>query len=276
MIKKIKNNNKLIYYYTDELNDDFGNIKLCKKDINKFLDNYDYTRGNKFKRFWCDVLYKIVAKGILTLYLFLSGYTVKGKDNYKEFQKYCNENHKGGFIYGNHVNNSDAFKIQVLVLKKRGGVVGLPNTLGFSFIRNITNALGYLPLPLTTKQSINFLKALKVLNSRGEHVVIFPEAHIWPFYTKIRPFIDTSFGYPTKFDAPCLPVVTVFKKRKLLKRPKKVIYVGKMVLPKKELSYSENKTYLRNEIYNQMVELSKENNIEYIIYSKKEEKDLIE
>ncbi len=275
MILKTKKKNKKIYYYTDELNDDFGNIKLCKKDINNILDNYDYTRGSKFNRFWCDVLYYVVAKFILVIGLLLSRNKTKNKKNAKEFEKYCKENHKGGFIYGNHVNNSDAFRNQALILKNRAGMIGLPNTLGIKGLRGITKALGYLPLPNNPKQYMRFLKSLKIINSRGEHVIIYPEAHIWPFYTKIRPFIDSSFGYPVKFNAPCLPIITVFKKSKIFKKPKKVSIVGKMVLPRNDLNDLENKKYLRDEIYNQMVELAKENNYEYIEYKKVNEEDLI-
>lgn len=108
-------------------------------------------------------------------------------------------------------------------------------------------------------------------------MIIYPEAHIWPYYTKIRPFIDGSFGYPVKFNAPSIPIITVFKKRKFFKKPKRVILIGKYVMPKEDLKVNENKKYVRDEIYKEMCELaSKYNQDEYIKYIKVSEEELNE
>ncbi len=57
----------------------------------------------------------------------------------------------------------------------------------------------------------------------GACIGIFPEAHIWPFYTGVRPFVGTSFRYPVKLHAPVVAMAVTYRKRRGLfcwvKRP---------------------------------------------------------
>ena len=275
MILKTKNNKQKVFYYTDELNDDFGNLPLSKKDINDSLNKYKYTRGNSFRRFWCNVFYFCIVHPILHLFCFFFGIKKEGRDNLKEYVKKCKEIGKGGFIYGNHVSNFDAFTNQAYVFYKRCNAIGFSDSLANPFLSSIMNACGYFPLPNSIDQYKRFLNSMKELNSKGEHMIIFPEAHIWPYYTKIRPFVDGSFGYPVKFNVPSIPIITVFKKRKFFKKPRRVILIGKYVMPKEDLKPNENKKYVRDEIYKSMCELaSKYDQQEYIKYVKVTEEEL--
>ena len=47
--------------------------------------------------------------------------------------------------------------------------------------------------------------------------MIYPEAHIWPYYNGIRPFPDTAFAYPVREQVPAVGVVVVYRQRKLLR-----------------------------------------------------------
>ncbi len=48
--------------------------------------------------------------------------------------------------------------------------------------------LGALPVPDSISEYKKFSKAYKKRISDGHPVVIYPEAHVWPYYTGIRPF----------------------------------------------------------------------------------------
>lgn len=276
MILKTNNGKEKVFYYTDELNDDFGNLPLSKKDVSKKLDKYDYTHKNLIRRCFYNFLYWCIVHPILYCFCFLIGIKKENKENLKKYIKKCKELKKGGFIYGNHVSNFDAFQNQAYVfMNKRVNIIGYSNSLAHPFLSKIMNICGYLPLPSSTLQYRNFLNSLEKLCYKGEHTLIYPEAHIWPYYTKIRPFKDTSFHYPSKLNVPCLPIITVFIKRKFFKNPRRVILIGEYVIPKEDLSISENKKYLRDEIYNQMVTLSKKHDqIEYIKYVKVTEEEI--
>ena len=101
------------------------------------------------------------------------------------------------------------------------------------------------------------------LYNKKQDILIYPEAHIWPYYTKIRPLRAAAFHYPAKFNVP--------RKRKNSK-PRKALVIGKPIVPKKDLSVSENKVYLRNETQKAMDTIaSSYNQVEYIKYIKKED-----
>ena len=104
--------------------------------------------------------------------------------------------------------------------------------------------------------------------------MIYPEAHIWPYYTKIRPFVSASFKYPAKLKAPIIPITNCVRKSKLSKKPKITMYIGKPVYPQDNLSVNENKDYLRDECYKVMCETAaKYSTYEYIKYVKGEQNE---
>ena len=108
---------------------------------------------------------------------------------------------------------------------------------------------------------------------QGHPVLIYPEAHIWPYYTAIRPFKSTSFRYPIKFQVPSFCYTTTYQRQGKKKKPKMVIYVDGPFYPNKDLlDIKEQQEDLRNQVYNCMVERSKNSNFQYIEYIKKEKK----
>lgn len=82
--------------------------------------------------------------------------------------------------------------------------------------------------------------------------MIYPEAHIWPYYTDIRNFKPDSFMYPVENNKPVFCFTNVYKKRKFSKRPKVVTYVDGPFYPYDDLSKRENMEMLRDNVYNAM------------------------
>ncbi|MBR0162265.1 MAG: hypothetical protein IJQ02_13405, partial [Oscillospiraceae bacterium] len=81
-------------------------------------------------------------------------------------------------------------------------------------------------------------------------VAMFPEAHIWPYYTGIRPFPDTSFRYPVKENAPAVAMVVTYRKRKglfrFLKRPAITVSFSEIMMPDRSLTPRKAQRALRN------------------------------
>jgi len=255
MTKKELNKCKTIYY-SDLLNDDFSETKLKRIPVPK---NYQYIRKNKFSLFFQNIFYHFIAIPILWCVSIFSGVKVKNRKALKQLKHLDT----GVFFYGNHVSDLDVFKIQTMCVFRRCNIIGYTDALSIGkFIKPILKALGFLPLPLADD-----LRNLKELQEaidydihHKEHVIIYPEAHIWPYYTLIRPFKNGSFHYPAKYKAPILPFVTVYRKVWWSKKPKESIVIGKLVYPKEDLDLHRNRDYLREECYNQMVDLMKNNN----------------
>lgn len=267
----MKKKEQRVIYYSDELNDDFGSVTFKHTVV---PDDFKYKR-NWWRVFSDGFLYWVIVHPILSIVCAINHTRIKGHKNLHEYYKLCKKTKSGGFIYGNHVGNQDGYQIQAYVVwRRRVNVIGLADSLSVPGLRGLMKALGYIPLATTLRGQANMMKALEYyIKDKKEDVLIYPEAHIWPYYTKIRPFGSAAFHYPAKLNVPVLPFVTVFKKKKFHKKPKRIITVLPPTMPLENKDIKENKEYLRNYCYNLMKETAeKESDYEYIKYIKKEEK----
>lgn len=260
------NDNMKTYYYTDELNDDFAKSKnkITPKTIDK---DYKYIHDNALYKTGSFVLYRLIATPVAFLYNKLfRGCTVK---NRKALRKI-----KGGFfLYGNHTHGvGDVFTPSLVVFPRANKVIANANGVSMPIIGKVTPMLGAMPLPSTIAATRNFLEAMKTSINNGQVISIYPEAHIWPYYNKIRPFTDSSFAYPMKLNTPVVAICTTYRKRKIFKRlpPLATVTVSDPFYPKD----FADKTELRNKVYEFMTAVvEKEQSVEYIKYIKKESTD---
>ena len=114
------------------------------------------------------------------------------------------------------------------------------------------------------------METIKFHVSKKRAIMIYPEAHIWPFYTKIRPFLDSSFKYPVEYSTPVFCFTNVYKKRRFSKNPRMVTYVDGPFFADESLSSKEKRRSLRNQVFEAMCERSKLNEVELIKYEKLE------
>ncbi len=265
----IKKDKQRVYYYSDELNDDFGNVTFKEKYI--LPNDYNYKR-NWIQQIFGPIIFWGLCHTILTGYCIFNGTKVKGRENVKAFYKVCKEMDTGGFIYGNHTANQDAFDIQALVIRRKMvNVIANPDMLSSKFLGAIVKMLGLIPLATSVKGQANMMKGMEYyLKKKKQSIIIYPEAHIWPYYTKIRPLRVATLHYPAKFNTPILPVVTCYRKpRRKNGKPKRTLIVGKPIAPLKDKSSIENKKYLWEELTKQMNEISSSfPQYEYIKYIK--------
>ncbi len=176
----------------------------------------------------------------------------------------------GCFIYCNHTQPfGDVVLPAFLSLKKRVYTIVSPANLGIPVIGRILPALGALPIPDGLGQMKSFLNAVSKRASGKNCVVIYPEAHVWPYYTKIRPFEDTSFRFPVELDKPAFAMTVTYQKRSFGIRPKATIYLDGPFYPNKALSPKQRRAELCNRIKGAMEERSKLSTYEYIKYIKK-------
>lgn len=250
MKKKDWKKSKTIFW-KDELHDDFDEVGLSRPPV---PENYHYKRTNVINNFFSGILYHGIAKPVLGTYCFFKGIKVKGKRNLKELHG------KGAYIYANHTAISDVFKYQAYAffLRKRVNILGYSDTLNLPVVRNITRALGYLPVPLEgdMKNLIALSNACDFYINKKQFVLIYPEAHIWPYYTKIRNFSAGSFIYPAKFNTPIIPSVTTYRHVWYSKKPRQTIFIGKPIYPDSSLSLSDSKLQLHDACLKAMNEMS--------------------
>ncbi len=258
---------KKTIYYHDLLNDEFSGTNIKRKPL---PENYKYLHKNPFYRALSWFLYYIIAYPIVKLFVFLGYHVkVKGKKNMRHLR------HSGVFFYGNHTQVIDALTAQVNVSRgKRTYIVANQDSTSIPLIRGLVTMLGCLPTPENPSESAKFMEAVEHRIKQKCGISIFPEAHIWPYYTHIRPFGDDAFYYPAVLGTPCMAMVTTYRSRRFFKnrRPYPTIHLSRPIYPDMSLSLADRKKQLRDRVYEFMLDYSAdEENVEYIHYVKAEE-----
>ncbi len=178
---------------------------------------------------------------------------------------------RGLFAYGNHtLMLGDAFIPNLIFGRKYTYVVVGPQNLSARGTCHLWQMCGAIPTPTSIRGYRGFLEALEKRTLEHGAVVVYPEAHIWPYYTGIRSFPDTSFSYPARLGEPVFCFTNTFHRRPLCKTPKVVTYVDGPFYPDESLSLSEQAQELRDRVYATMCERAALSTYTPIRYLKKE------
>lgn len=251
---------KEIIYYSDELNDEFSEAKITPRKID---GNFKYKKTAIWE-FFSFIIQNILSMPIKTLYLKLKfNHKYVGKENIKKYRK------QGIFIYSNHTQPfSDTFTPSVAVYPTRNFLIVNPENISMKGSGWIVEMLGAIPVPGDLNSTKNFIDRIKNRIEKGYSISIYPEAHIWPYYTGIRNFKSVSFKYPVKLNRPSFCITNTYQKDG--KKVKMISYIDGPFYPNKELKPKEAQEELRNKVYEKMLERSKNSNVEVIQYIKKE------
>lgn len=256
-----KQKNKKIIYYKDELNDDFAGTNINTKKIDS---SFKFIHKNIFWRACSFLLYYLIV--IPFIWIFMRVFLRVKYKNKKAIKKI-----KPCFIYGNHTSFIDAYIPNLLSFPRRNRIIVNPDTVSIKGLKNLTQMLGALPIPSTITAKKKFLQAVNYY-SQKQNITIYPEAHIWPYFTKVRPFKDTSFYYPVKKNAPVIAFFTAYTKPKglfsFMRKANITIHISDPIYPDNTLPIKQAQKDLRDKVYNFMLEKSKNSNYEVIEYKK--------
>lgn len=264
-IKRVNQNEKNVIYFNDELNDEFSKAKIIPRKID---GRFKYNKS-AFWEFWSFLIQNVLSMPIKILYLKIKfNHKYIGTEKFKKYRK------EGFFIYSNHTQAfSDTFTPSVAVYPKRNFLIVNPANISLKGTGWLVELLGAIPIPEGIEAYKNFLNRIKNRIDKGYSISIYPEAHIWPYYTKIRPFKDVSFKYPVQLNTPVFCITNTYQEEKKLKNKLKkkitmVSYIDGPFFPDNSLNKKEAQEKLRDEVYKKMCERSKNNNVEKIIYKK--------
>lgn len=252
-----------VIYYQNELEDEFSQAKISPKKID---GTYRYEGGVSRKPGRI-IFYHILAKPIAFLFLKIKYHH---KIVNKEFLK--NVKNTGFFLYGNHTNAIADALIPTMIAHPVGVyVIVHANNVSMPVLGKVTPCLGALPLPDDKDAMKHFNAAINNVIRKKQCIAVYPEAHIWPYYTKIRNFKDSSFRYPVGCKVPVFCFTNTYQKRRWGKTPKIVTYLDGPFWPDEKLPVKEQKQKLHQSVMNSMKEFCKNSNVEVIKYIKKEE-----
>lgn len=225
-------------------------------------DNYKWVRNDFGSRVLSALIYTLAVVFSSVYCKFWLHMKVRGRKNLKGIRG-------GFFVYGNHTQPvGDVFIPALCVLPKRIYTVVSTANYGIPVIGRILPYLGALPIVSSLHGMKELSKAMEHRLEQGHPVVIYPEAHVWEYYTDIRPFPDTSFKYPIKFDKPAFAMTVTYRTAKIYKKPLMEVYLdgpfyGRGDTPK------EKAASLHAEVYAAMKARSKNSNAAYIEYKAK-------
>lgn len=175
----------------------------------------------------------------------------------------------GYFLYGNHTQPvGDVFIPGLCALPKRVYTVVSPANLGIPVIGRLLPALGALPLPDTAGAMRAFTQAVHTRITQGHPVTVFPEAHVWAYYTGIRPFPEGAFRYPCRLGVPAFCMTAVYTRRRRGKKPRMTVYLDGPFWPDESLPPRERAAALCAAVHAQMTARAAGSNAQYIRYEK--------
>lgn len=245
-------------YYYKSYNDDFVQ---SKNQNYKLKENYKWIKNNIF--------YKIISRAIYFIAQIVGFFyckfglhvQIKNRNILRRYKK------QGYFIYGNHTQPvGDVFIPAYVTSSKRIYAVVSTSNLGIPIIGKLLPMLGALPIPETLKDIKKLKEAIQIRIKQRKCVVIYPEAHVWPYYTKIRPFPETAFKFPVECNAPVFSMTTTYQKRKFGKKPKIIVYIDGPFINDYKLTKKENVEQIHQQIYQTMKNRSSNSTYEYIKY----------
>ena len=257
---------KKIIYYDDTKNDDFANNGLEAKTV---PPDFPFAIHNPVWAVLEFILYRLIATPLVWLIGKVGfGLKIKDRKNLRSLKD------TGYFLYGNHTQSMmDAYTPSLLAFPKHIHIITGPEAVSVPVLRNAVQILGGIPLPGTVSGYRSFLNALHLRIKQNRGIAIYPEAHIWPWYTGIRPFSDGSFTYPVRENVPVIAYVTTYRKRKIFKNlwPCITVRISKPFYPDTTLSPHEAKKKLRDQVYEFMCKTA--NNPENYAYYEYKFKD---
>ena len=249
---------KRIYYY-ESMQDDIINSKNQDYEIK---DNFKWIHTNIFYVFFRKIFYVfVVIFSFIYSKVFLH-IEIKNKNVLK--------NEKGYFLYSNHtLMLGDVLDPFLITFPHHPYLICSPSNLGIPILGKVLPLAGALPIPGDIHKMIKFKESVNYYANKGNPIIIYPEAHLWPYCNFIREFPNTSFHFPVENEKKVFVATTTFKKRKYFKKPKIIVYIDGPFETHKNLSKKENMNNLHDIVYETMKERSKLSNYKYVEYKKK-------
>ena len=260
-----------VFYYASEEDDPIKTDEQEKKVEVRLPEGYEFIPKNPFVKLYSAALFRI--------FKLFGQYYERGYWQAKFYgrEKLKKAKGKGYVIYANHTNPFHDVFGPAIAADRRIFTIISPVNLKIPGIGKVLPYIGGLPLGKTTEEKKAFNKAVDKRLKQKKVLVIYPEAHVWPYATKIRKFPagDRSFKYAVRNNLPIFTMTTTYHKRKDNKRgelPRMDIYIDGPFWLDVNLGEDENRAKLAKEAYDSMVKYSKKNSYEYFQYRPKSAK----
>lgn len=253
---------KKVYYSRSD--EEFSGVTKNTIAIDK---SFKFLHKNIFWRILAFIVYRVIMTPFAFIYCKLK-FSLKaiGTEKLRKFKKGC-------MMYANHtLLAGDAFIPNITTFPKKNYVIVNADNVSTPGTKNIVTMCGAIPIPDDIQAYRFFLNAIEKRLLQNACITVYPEAHIWPYYTGVRNFTESSFRYPVKYDVPIFVSTTTFQKKKHGTTPRVTVYIdGPFYAVGSDLRAKAR--YLRDKAYETLCKRSKNSTYSPIEYIKKEENE---
>ena len=260
-----------IFYYESEEDDPIETKEQANKIEVGLPKDYQFIPKNPFTRLYSSILYRC--------FKLFGQYYERGywQARFYGREKLKKASGQGYVIYANHTNPFHDVFGPALAADRRIFTIISPVNLLVPGIGKYLPLIGGLPLGKSKAEKTAFNAAVDKRLSQKNCLVIYPEAHVWPFATNIRKFPagDRSFKYAARNNLPIFTMTTTYHKRKDKKHgdlPRMDVYIDGPFFPDPEQTEADNRAMLAQQAYDSMQKMSKHNDYEYFRYIKRRQR----
>jgi len=251
----MKYQNKFFFSSEDE---QVVNFNVNTKKIDK---SYKYISTNPITKLFSFISYSFTFVFVFIYYKLIKHVKFVNRKALKNFKN------KGYFVYSNHTMQfGDAFCPALICFPKIPRFIVNADNVSIKFIGYLLKIWGALPLPDDLIAYKNFLTAIEHTINKNKPIIIYPEKNLWPYYTKIRQFKNSSFRYPIKYNCPVFCFTTTYHLKKLKHKPKIKIFIDGPFYFDKTMPEKQAQQNLRDKIFSVMQKRSNESNYEFVKY----------
>lgn len=256
-----------VVYYDDPLRDDFADNHISTREVGA---DFDYLPAGILYNTFGTLLYYLIAIPLVWILAKIClGLRMKNRKVLRSVRG------AAFYLYGNHTQNLDAVIPALAAFPQRAYVIAHRDAVSIPGLRTIVQMLGAIPVPSNLSGMGPFAEALERRAEAGACIGIYPEAHVWPYYTGVRPFKAASFRYPARSGRPVVAMAATYRPRRLLfwsLRPAMTVTFSEPMYPEPGLSPRQTQEELRRRVYEFLVkETSRPGNVAYIQYLPREE-----
>lgn len=229
----------------------------------------DYQLKSDFKWIRTDWKFNCLANSLSSLakvfaYGFCKLYLKQSFANLEVLKPYRKQ---GFFLYANHTQPvGDPFLPMLVGNARRYYAICAQSNLGMPFLGPLLPYGGALPIPSDIHRLPKLIKAVKFHIERDDFITIYPEAHVWPYYTKIRPFSKAAFHFPIMVKAPSFVMTNTYQKPRVGKRPRMITYLDGPFYPDESLPAKKRQETLMQQVHQVMEKRAQQSDVEYIKY----------
>lgn len=174
---------------------------------------------------------------------------------------------KGMILFCNHTQPiGDVLAPAYAVHPRRIYTLASPANLGIPVIGKLLKSLGALPVPEERRRLKELKEAIAVRLQQDACIVIYPEAHVWPYCTFIRPFSPTSFAFAVDNSVPAYALTTTYRKRPHGNKPQAVAYLDGPFFVEEGIPKPQARKLLCEQVTSCMKRRSESSSYEYVRY----------